>query len=75
MIEASTFTRNPRSPGLVIVCLFLLGLTAYELAQFILDDDLNSVIYLGMFIAAAIGIVAVLNDWRKGVYLFLLDLA
>jgi len=48
-----------------------MALTAYELAELIIGEDVNSIIYLGLFITALIGVVAVLNDWRKGVYLFL----
>jgi hypothetical protein len=69
--EALASIRRPRSPLLAFACLVLAALAAYQVAEFILDEDLNSLIYLGMFIAGAIGIVTVLNDWRKGVYLFL----
>ncbi|MGA3200273.1 MAG: hypothetical protein ABSD89_12860 [Halobacteriota archaeon] len=63
--------RNPRSPVGAIVSLVLVALAAYELAELILGGDINSLIYLGLLIAGAIGVVTVLNDWRKGVYLFL----
>jgi hypothetical protein len=63
--------RNPRSPVFATVFYAVVALAAYEVAQFILGGDTNSIIYLGMFIAGAIGVVTVLNDWRKGVYLFL----
>jgi len=53
------------------VSLVLVALAAYELAELILGGDINSLIYLGLLIAGAIGVVTVLNDWRKGVYLFL----
>src|SRR5215469_4553116 len=46
------------------------ALAAYVVAQFILGD-INSLLYLGLFIGAAIGVVTVLNNWRKGVYLFI----
>jgi hypothetical protein len=63
--------RSPRSPLFAIVFYAVAALVAYEVAQFILRGDMNSLIYLAVFIAGAIGAVNVLNDWRKGVYLFL----
>jgi len=63
--------RSPRSPVNAFVSLVLVALAAYEVAELILGGDINSLIYLGVFIAGAIGLVTVLNDWRKGVYLFL----
>jgi len=63
--------RNSRRPLFAVVYWVLAALAAYEVAEFILSGDLASFIYLGMFIAAAVGVVTVLNDWRKGVYLFL----
>jgi hypothetical protein len=53
------------------VFLALVMLAAYEVAEFILGGDIDSLLYIGMLIAGAIGVVTVLNDWRKGVYLFL----
>ena len=47
------------------------GVVAYEFAGFVLDGDMGSFLYFGMLVASAIGLVTVLNDWRKGVYLFI----
>ena len=44
---------------------------AYEIAEFILGGDLNSIIYIGMMVGGVLGVVTILNDWRKGFYLFL----
>jgi hypothetical protein len=52
------------------VSLILVAMVAYEVAELILGGDTNSLLYLGVFIVGAIGVVTVLNDWRKGVYLF-----
>ena len=62
--------RSPRSPAFAVVFYALATLAAYEVAQFILRGDISFLIYLGLFIAGAIAAVNVLNDWRKGVYLF-----
>jgi hypothetical protein len=63
--------RGPRSTSFVIVSFVLVALTVYEVSQFILGGDVNSLIYLGLLVAVGIGVVTILNDWRKGVYLFL----
>ena len=63
--------RSPRSPVFTLVFFGVMALVAYEVAQFILAGDVGSLIYLVMFIAGAVVIVTVLNDWRKGVYFFL----
>jgi hypothetical protein len=47
------------------------ALAAYEVAQFVLEGDINYLLYLALFIAGAVGTVSVLNNWRKGVYLFI----
>jgi hypothetical protein len=62
---------NSRRFIFTIVSWGLVMLAAYELAELILRDDMYSIIYLGMTIAGAVCIVTILNDWRKGVYLFL----
>src|SRR5271165_1828622 len=71
MLGTHSFIRGSRSPVVTILAIILMALTAYELAELIIGEDVNSIIYLGLFITALIGVVAVLNDWRKGVYLVL----
>jgi hypothetical protein len=71
MLETLGSIRSPRSPVFVIVSWTLTALLAYEVAQLVLAGDTSSLIYLAMFIAGGVAIVTVLNDWRKGVYLFI----
>jgi hypothetical protein len=71
MHRALASIRSPRSPVFAIVFYALVALAAYEVAQFILGGEMDFLIYLGLFIAGAIGTVNVLNNWRRGVYLFL----
>jgi O-antigen ligase len=63
--------RSNRSPLSAFVSFALVAMAAYEVSEFILRGDVNSLIYLGMSIGVGIAVVTVLNDWRKGVYLFL----
>jgi hypothetical protein len=62
--------RNSRRTVFAIVFWVLVMLAAYEVAGLIIGGNIDSLIYLGMFIAGAVGVITVLNDWRKGVYLF-----
>jgi hypothetical protein len=71
MLGALASIRSPRSPLIVLVSFVLAALLAYEVAELILGGDINSLLYLGVLAAGAVGVVTVLNDWRKGVYLFL----
>jgi hypothetical protein len=59
--------RNP----LVLLTAFLLAFwAAYESAQAILADDPSSLIYAVLLSIACAVVIAILNDWRRGVYLF-----
>ena len=63
--------RSTRSPLFALVFFGVMALAAYEVSQFILAGDTNSLIYIAMSIVGAVGVITVLNDWRKGVYLFI----
>ena len=52
--------------------LFLVGLLlAYKVSGYILADDTNGLIFVGLAFAGGALVVAILNDWTKGVYLSL----
>jgi len=51
---------------LLAVCLFFY--LAYELAQYIIGGDLISLLYLALLIVGGVAVVAILNDWRWGLY-------
>src|SRR5271156_760332 len=44
---------------------------AYEAAQYVLNDDMTGLAYACLCILGAAIVVAILNSWRNGVYLFL----
>ena len=52
---------------LFAVCLFFY--LAYELAQYILVGDLTGLSFLTLLIVGGVIVIAVLNDWRRGLYL------
>jgi hypothetical protein len=42
---------------------------AYEAANLVLEGDLNTLVISGMVFVGAAVVVAILNDWRRGLYL------
>ena len=59
-------SRNPLVAfGLFVVVIFV----AYKAAQAILANDLNSLAFAGLLVVGGAVFVAILNDWRRGLYL------
>ena len=44
---------------------------AYEAAQYVINDDMRGLAYAGGCIGGGAVVVAILNNWRNGVYFFL----
>jgi len=58
--------------GLLGAGLLIFGLlVAHKLAGFILTNDVTSLAFGGMAFAAGAIVVAILNNWRDGVYFIL----
>jgi hypothetical protein len=53
--------------GTLVVCAF----AAYELAQYIINDDMTGLAYAGLCFAGAAIVIGILHNWRNGVYFFL----
>src|SRR5271166_3123042 len=61
--------RSSRNP-LVGIGLFILVIYAgYKAAEAILANDLSSLSYAALLFVAGAVVIAILNDWRRGVYL------
>jgi hypothetical protein len=58
-------SRNPLA-GIAIFAIVLL--VAYKAAEVILSDDFTTFAYVGIMAGAAVVVVAILNNWRRGVY-------
>jgi hypothetical protein len=71
MIGSVPSFRFSRNPGLALVALLVVLLGAYQVAQLILADDLETIFMAGLIFVGGAIVVAILNDWRRGVYLFL----
>jgi hypothetical protein len=59
-----------RSGAGKFVVFLLVALAAYECAQLIADDDLETLLYGGLLILGMVGLIALIKDWKKGVYCF-----
>jgi hypothetical protein len=56
---------------LAFVVLVVGAFAAYELAQYVINDDMTGLAYAGLCVAGGTVVVIVLNNWRNGLYLFL----
>jgi hypothetical protein len=65
--DSSDFFRNS---GRNLLTVALIALAAYECANLIIEDNLSSLYYVGLVVLGIVGLVAILKDWRKGVYCF-----
>lgn len=59
-----------RKKQLTIVTVLLGAWAAYEFAECVLADDFTLIAYLAMAAGGIAVVVAILKDWRKGVYAF-----
>jgi len=62
---------SPNSAGFKLLIAFGTILGAYEVGQIILGGDLRQFAYLGILIAGVVGFWGIIQDWRKGLYAFL----
>ncbi len=60
-----------RGPLLLFGTLVVGAFAAYEMAQYVINDDMNGLAYAGLCLAGGAIVIAILNNWRNGVYFFL----
>jgi len=63
--------RNSRNPLVSVAVVALALLLAYQAAETILSGDLTNFGYAGVLVCMAVAIIAILNDWRRGVYMLM----
>jgi hypothetical protein len=70
---ASALSPSPssRRPLIVFGTLLLGAIAAYEVAQSVINDDIQGLGYIGLCFAGGVVVVAILNNWRNGMYFFL----
>jgi hypothetical protein len=71
MIGSLPSFRFSRSPGLTLLAFIGVLCLAYETAQFVLEGDINMLVMSGMVFVGGAIVIAILNDWRRGLYLLL----
>ena len=71
MIGSLPSFRYSRSPGLTLIGLGIVLILAYEAAQLILEGNISTLILSAMVFVGLAVVVAVLNNWRRGMYLLL----
>jgi hypothetical protein len=60
-----------RRPLIALGTLVFGAFAAYELAQYVIRGDMIGLAYVGMCLAGGAIVVAILHNWRNGVYFFL----
>jgi hypothetical protein len=70
---ASALSPSPsgRRPLIVFATLVVGAFAAYELAQSVINNDMKGLGYVGLGFAGGVVLVAILNNWRNGMYFFL----
>lgn len=71
MIGSLPSFRFSRNPGLSFLALLLVFYAAYQTAQLVLAGDLSTLTMACMFFVGCAIVIAILNDWRRGLYLLL----
>ncbi len=71
MIGSMPSFRYSRNPGLTLLAFAAVLYLAYEVAQLVLDGDISTLVMSGMAFVGLAVVVAILNDWRRGLYLLL----
>jgi len=69
-LSASFPDRIRRGPLLAFGFLAFGLLIAYKLADYIVTNDFTSLAYAGMAVLGGIFVIAILNNWRNGLYFF-----
>jgi len=60
-----------RNPLVALAFLVLFVAAACEAASFVLAGDMTGLAYIAMAVVLCALVIAILNDWRKGLYLFI----
>lgn len=61
-----------RSPLMVLGFVVLFGVGAYEAASYVIADNLAGLAYVAIGLVGCVFVVTILNNWRRGLYVFIL---
>ena len=60
-----------RNPLYIVGFLIFFIFAAKELADYVINNDMTGLAYAAIVIIVTVSVVAILNDWRNGLYFFL----
>ena len=60
-----------RNPLFILGFLAVFAYSAKTLADYVINNDMNGLAYLALILIVGSSVVAILNNWRNGVYFFL----
>lgn len=67
----SPSTNSRRKPFLILGFFVFAVVMAYEVAGYVINDDINGLAYMALIFVGGAFVVGMLNDWRNGLYFFL----
>src|SRR6266576_5878227 len=67
---AKTDSTDFHNSGRNLLTVAVIALAAYECANLIIEDDLLTLYYVGLVVLGIVALVAILKNWRAGVYCF-----
>jgi hypothetical protein len=59
-----------RKPLLALVFLAFAAVMAYEVAGYVINDDVSGLTYMALIVVGGAFVIGMLNDWRNGLYFF-----
>ncbi len=65
------FEKMRRSPLVVLGFLIIFAVAAYKSANYVIADDMTGLSFVALAFVGCAFIVAMLNNWRNGLYFFL----
>jgi hypothetical protein len=60
-----------RNPLYFLGFLAFFAFAAHELAEYVINNDMNGLAYVALLLIVGSSVVAILNSWRRGIYFFL----
>jgi len=69
MIDSLPSLRSSRNPAVALIGFLLVLWLAYATAELVLAGDLSTLVMSGMVFVGGAIVIAILNDWRRGLYM------
>jgi hypothetical protein len=66
----ATFRSSRGNPIVILGFALVFVVAAYSFSQYVINDDIPGLAYIALFCIGGAFIIAMLNNWRRGVYFF-----